>query len=387
MTGAAEPAASRWPDPDSAGADRRACSTRVRRAGPSWACGQTGVMRIRSRRASPVAALLRPGAHGVQHARRPPAPAPPPPPPRAGAGPDPGLPGRLVAEVTGDGVFAHLQELQRIADANAGNRALGTPGYDASVEYVAGVLRAAGYQVQTPEFAARRFSVQDQRLTVDGAAGARARPGLLPRHPGRRRSPRRWPWWTREGCDAAALAGVPAGSVLLLRRGTCTFAQKSARGQDRRRGRAAGGEQRGRAAGRRHPGRRRHRDRAHRGRQQGRRRPAVRPGRGAGVAGAGHLGRGDPQPQRDRPDQHRQPRPGGVRRRAPGLGGRGAGDQRQRLGNGGAAGDGGAAGRRGTGGQRGAVRVLGRRGGGADRLHRLRGGAGRRRPPARSRCT
>jgi hypothetical protein len=74
-----------------------------------------------------------------------PAPAPPSTPaPAPAAPPDPVLPGRLVGAVTGDGVFRHLQELQRIADANAGNRALGTPGYDASVDYVAGVLRNAG---------------------------------------------------------------------------------------------------------------------------------------------------------------------------------------------------------------------------------------------------
>src|SRR5688500_225929 len=85
-------------------------------------------------------------------ATAPTAPAPTPTPT-----PDPGLPGRLVADVTGDGAFRHLDELQRIADANGGNRALGTPGYDASVEYVAGLLRTAGYQVETPSFTISEF--------------------------------------------------------------------------------------------------------------------------------------------------------------------------------------------------------------------------------------
>lgn len=89
-----------------------------------------------------------------------PAPAPVP--------PDAGLPARLVADVTGEGALVHLTELQRIADTNGGNRALGTPGYDASVEYVAGVLRDAGYDVQTPEVVIREFSAQEQQLTVDG---------------------------------------------------------------------------------------------------------------------------------------------------------------------------------------------------------------------------
>ena len=79
--------------------------------------------------------------------------------PSATASPDPGLPGRLVAAVSGDGAFRHLQELQRIADANGGNRALGTPGFDASVDYVARTLRDAGYTVETPEFSARSYTV------------------------------------------------------------------------------------------------------------------------------------------------------------------------------------------------------------------------------------
>ena len=70
--------------------------------------------------------------------------------PTAAPNPDPGLTERLKTAVTGDGVYRRLEELQRIADANGGNRALGTPGYDASVEYVARTLRDAGYQVDTP---------------------------------------------------------------------------------------------------------------------------------------------------------------------------------------------------------------------------------------------
>ena len=44
----------------------------------------------------------------------------------------------------------HLDALQRIADRNGGNRAAGTPGYDASARYVAGALRAAGWSVRAP---------------------------------------------------------------------------------------------------------------------------------------------------------------------------------------------------------------------------------------------
>jgi Zn-dependent M28 family amino/carboxypeptidase len=47
---------------------------------------------------------------------------------------------------------AHLVALERIADANGGVRTVGTPGYDASVDYVAEQLRSWGYEAQTPAF-------------------------------------------------------------------------------------------------------------------------------------------------------------------------------------------------------------------------------------------
>ena len=59
---------------------------------------------------------------------------------------------RLTADVSTDAAFAHLEALQRIADDNGGNRATGTAGYDASVEYVVGVLRGGGFEVGTPTY-------------------------------------------------------------------------------------------------------------------------------------------------------------------------------------------------------------------------------------------
>ena len=61
-------------------------------------------------------------------------------------------PQRLSIDVTEPGAFVHLEALQRIADQNDGNRASPSPGYDASVDYVVGVLRAAGYDVNTPTY-------------------------------------------------------------------------------------------------------------------------------------------------------------------------------------------------------------------------------------------
>ncbi|BBY23043.1 hypothetical protein MSTO_32480 [Mycobacterium stomatepiae] len=55
-----------------------------------------------------------------------PRPAPP------GAAPD--LARALAGKVTADGMFVHLRALQDLANANKGNRAAGTPGYEGSVE-------------------------------------------------------------------------------------------------------------------------------------------------------------------------------------------------------------------------------------------------------------
>ena len=61
----------------------------------------------------------------------------------------------LQASVTTDAMMAHLTKLQEIADANGGNRALGSPGYAASVDYVAKTLRDKGFDVTTDEFEVR----------------------------------------------------------------------------------------------------------------------------------------------------------------------------------------------------------------------------------------
>jgi hypothetical protein len=73
-------------------------------------------------------------------------------PPQHAAAPAPNL-GRMLASKVGvDGIYAHLHRFADIAAANKGSRADGTPGYDASVEYVANMLRNKGFDVQTPEY-------------------------------------------------------------------------------------------------------------------------------------------------------------------------------------------------------------------------------------------
>ena len=65
-------------------------------------------------------------------------------------------------------MMAHLSKLQDIANANNGTRAVGTPGYEASVDYVVKTLRNSGFDVQTPEFSARVFHAEKPAVTVGG---------------------------------------------------------------------------------------------------------------------------------------------------------------------------------------------------------------------------
>jgi aminopeptidase S len=74
---------------------------------------------------------------------------------RPGAGisvPDGPLMQQLRAAVSDDGALTHLNALQGIADENGGNRSSGSRGYEASVDYVAGVLRGAGFATDTPTY-------------------------------------------------------------------------------------------------------------------------------------------------------------------------------------------------------------------------------------------
>ena len=56
-------------------------------------------------------------------------------------------------------IIKHERAFQKIADSNGGTRVTGTQGYDASADYVAGKLKAAGYNVTVQEFTHPFFQV------------------------------------------------------------------------------------------------------------------------------------------------------------------------------------------------------------------------------------
>lgn len=132
------------------------------------------MMRVRNARPRRLgAALLVAGLLAGCAASRPVAPA---------AAPDLGR--ALAGKVTADAMFVHLRALQDIANANKGNRAEGTPGYDASVEYVAKALRNKGFDVVTPQFD-RLYAVSPGKpsLTISGSSYAVDQASLLVRTP------------------------------------------------------------------------------------------------------------------------------------------------------------------------------------------------------------
>lgn len=59
---------------------------------------------------------------------------------------------------------------RRSPDANGDNRASGTPGYDASADYVVGLLEEAGFTVERQIFDFSLYTEISSSLTVDGAA-------------------------------------------------------------------------------------------------------------------------------------------------------------------------------------------------------------------------
>ena len=158
---------------------------------------------------------------------------------------------KLRRAVTVEGILEHEAALQAIADAAAGNRLSGAPGYDDSAGYVAARAAAAGFNVEVQEFEytldfladyeAPVLSIEGGTEFIGGIAGASlggdfgsmfkstpysvditapvwaidlALPAVGP------------PNTSTSGCEAADYAGVPAGAIIIVQRGTCAFAQK-----------------------------------------------------------------------------------------------------------------------------------------------------------------
>ncbi len=144
----------------------------------------------------------------------------------AAATPDLGR--NLAKKVNVDGMLTHLHALQNIANANGGNRADGTPGFDASVEYVAKTLRDKGFDVQTPQFdrlytvslgkptltvAGRGYPVDQASLLVQTPPGGLTGQPIRPVRP--------------SGCAANDYpATAPKGAIAVVDDGQCSVVDK-----------------------------------------------------------------------------------------------------------------------------------------------------------------
>ncbi|MFD0686112.1 M20/M25/M40 family metallo-hydrolase [Actinomadura fibrosa] len=146
-------------------------------------------------------------------------------------------PSRLASLVTLKAVRHHQLNLQKVADANGGNRAAGLPGGTITVKYIADQLKRAGYSPQIQNFTfdfwqelsdpvfaetaptPRTFAPTTDFATLqysgsgDVTAAATA---VDPDAAG-----------TGSGCEAGDFAGFPAGNIALIRRGGCFFSVKA----------------------------------------------------------------------------------------------------------------------------------------------------------------
>jgi Zn-dependent M28 family amino/carboxypeptidase len=137
----------------------------------------------------------------------------------------------------------HLAELQKIADNNNDTRASGTPGYDASLEYIEDLLVGAGYEVTRQNFLFNSFrelseplfeQVEPSEVTYepnvdfftaeysgsgDVTAALQAVDLVLP--PGEEAST------SNSGCETEDFADFIEGNIALVQRGTCDFSVKA----------------------------------------------------------------------------------------------------------------------------------------------------------------
>jgi Zn-dependent M28 family amino/carboxypeptidase len=134
------------------------------------------------------------------------------------------------AAITRAELTEHLTALQRIADRNGGTRAAGTPGGDASADYVAERLGEAGWRVERQLVRFPFFELNEAELSVAGRGPRRASDFQVLSYSGAGRAlgPLRR---AGQGCEADELAGLAEGDVPLVDRGTCFFRVKAMNAQ------------------------------------------------------------------------------------------------------------------------------------------------------------
>ena len=140
-------------------------------------------------------------------------------------------PWEFAAGVATKEVVGHLEAFQEIADQHGGTRASGTPGYDASGDYVQQQLEDAGYTVERQPFDFVYAETLAQTLTVGGAPVDVLVMSYSPSTPEGgvtaplRALPADDP---TPGCEPTDFDPSVAGTIVLLSRGVCPFTDKQA---------------------------------------------------------------------------------------------------------------------------------------------------------------
>lgn len=142
--------------------------------------------------------------------------------------------------VTLDGVREHQAALQAIADANNGIRTSGSPGYDASVDYVVDRFTAAGYDVTVQPFqhhasislgssileqvaptpTSYTENIDFKVMTESDAGDVTALVTAIDLDLGLNNA-------STSGCEASDFIGFPVGNIALMQRGLCFFSEKA----------------------------------------------------------------------------------------------------------------------------------------------------------------
>src|SRR4051794_14900778 len=153
---------------------------------------------------------------------------------------------KLRNAVTVNGILGHERALQQIANLNGGTRASGTPGFQASLNYVKGRLDAAGYKTSVQQFdfpffenladptlsevspTAQEFDTAT--LTFSGSGDVTGK--LVPAN-NNQSPPGPAPSSSSAGCAPGDFTPASATDpqIALVQRGTCTFEVKAANAQ------------------------------------------------------------------------------------------------------------------------------------------------------------
>jgi Peptidase family M28/PA domain len=156
-------------------------------------------------------------------------------------------PSKLVACIKTDDLWNHMKKFQAIADANPSpadghpSRNSGEPGYKASADYVAQVMRDAGYNVTIqqytftyyaytgiPAFSQTSPTPHDYVLTEEwgpGQSTGTVTGGTVQPAGGIVLPPTPTPS-SASGCSASDFSGFVPGRIALIQRGTCFFGEK-----------------------------------------------------------------------------------------------------------------------------------------------------------------